>query len=407
MAMLMLVVAGSVWLLVNWFSAPRGGDVPPASESSADFIGAVELGGVDLPVTGVIGTHGSGGTVYAGAVHDEPRFDTGKLGVELPFLSTDRRPIPAEVPGGEVVYVGTVSDRSIYLYEGTVVDGAAPGQLCVASTAGIAGCKSPGAQLTEGAGEVWLTGLGPEATAVMLRIEGAPAVWQRPVAGTVWLVFDTPGNADLAFEVYDLNGAVVSEVDIDQSGRGQFDVAGIGILVDPRNSVLTAERGPGARFEVEAFGAVERTLQPSSSGVTIPRRAVYLGDLVELSEPVFIIEGEGPSGPEICVGVGPKGDATTACAPTDSLPVKLSLSRPGSEASGGSVQAIVGLKAGIAVVVLEVDGVPVSWQEVIGGSAVFEVPPGGGTNATAVGYDMGGTEVARFDLPIESTDQGS
>ena len=241
----------------------------------------------------------------------------------------------------------------------------------------------------------------------MLRIEGAPAVWQRPVAGAVWLVFDAPDNAGVAFEVYDLNGAVVSEVDIDQSGRGQIEVAGIGILVDPRNSVLTAERGPGARFDVGAFGAVERTLQPSSSGATIPRRAVYLGDLVELSEPVFLIEGEGPSGPEICLGVGPKGDATTACAPTDSLPVKLSLSRPGSEASGGSVQAIVGLKAVIAVVVLEVDGAPVSWQEVIGGSAVFEVPPGGGTNATAVGYDLSGTEVARFDLPVENTEQGS
>jgi hypothetical protein len=30
MAMLALVVVGSVWLLVDWFSAPRGGDVPPA-----------------------------------------------------------------------------------------------------------------------------------------------------------------------------------------------------------------------------------------------------------------------------------------------------------------------------------------------------------------------------------------
>ena len=163
MAMLALAVVGSVWLLVNWFSAPRGGDVPPASESGADPVGAVDLGGVVVPVTGVIGTHGSGSAVYAGSVHDEPRFDTGKLGSELPFLSTDRLPIPAEVPAGEVVYVGTVSDRSIYLYEGTVVDGPAPGQLCVASTAGIAGCKSPGAQLTGDTGEAWLTGLGSEA----------------------------------------------------------------------------------------------------------------------------------------------------------------------------------------------------------------------------------------------------
>jgi hypothetical protein len=48
-----------------------------------------------------------------------------------------------------------------------------------------------------------------------------------------------------------------------------------------------------------------------------------------------------------------------------------------------------------------------SWQEVIGGSAVFEVPPGVGANLTAVGYDLAGTEVARFDLPVENAEQGS
>jgi hypothetical protein len=37
----------------------------------------------------------------------------------------------------------------------------------------------------------------------------------------------------------------------------------------------------------------------------------------------------------------------------------------------------------------------------------FEVPPGGGTNATAVGYDLAGTEVARFDHPVENIEQDS
>ncbi len=200
MAMLMLVVVGSVWLLVNWFSAPRGGDVPPASESSPDFIGAVELGGVDLPVTGVIGTHGSGGTVYAGAVHDEPRFDTGKLGVGAAiYLSTDRLPIPAEVPAGR----GGVCRHRFWTGLFTCTRApwltvAAPGSALRRFDGGHRRVQESRGPVDRGAGEAWLTGLGPKPTAVMLRIEGAPAVWQRPVAGAVWLVFDTPDNADLA-----------------------------------------------------------------------------------------------------------------------------------------------------------------------------------------------------------------
>ena len=64
-----------------------------------------------------------------------------------------------------------------------------------------------------------------------------------------------PGQADLAFEVYDLNGAVVSEVDMDQSGQGQFEVAGIGILVDPRNSVHC---GTGSWCQVRRRGVRSR-----------------------------------------------------------------------------------------------------------------------------------------------------
>jgi hypothetical protein len=258
--------------------------------------------------------------------------------------------------------------------------------------------------LTEEADEAWLTGLSAEATAVVLRIEGAPPVWQRPVAGAVWLVFNAPDNAGVFFPVYYRDGAVLSEVDIDQSGRGQVNLAGIEVPVDPRNPVLTAERGPGARFDVGGFGAVERTLRTPSAGASIPSGAVYLGDLLELTEPVSLIEGEGRSS-EVCLGVGSKEEATRACARADSRPVQLSVPRPnGAE---GAVLALVGLEDVIAVVLLEFDGVPVSWQEVIGGSAVLQVPPGGGANATAVGYDWAGTEVARFDLPVEHTEQGS
>ena len=151
-------------------SAPRGGDVPPASESSADFIGAVELGGVDLPVTGVIALTAPAAPSTQ-AVHDEPRFDTGARLRSCHSSAPTAPPHPPRSPG-EVVYVGTVSDRSIYLYEAPWLT--VPRSALVAH-GGHRQVQESWGQLTEKRREG--TGARTRSDSSDAAYRGAPAVW--------------------------------------------------------------------------------------------------------------------------------------------------------------------------------------------------------------------------------------